>query len=47
MLYFMINLLGKREVIIMNKKVRKVVTWIILLVMVAGIIASITAYAFQ
>ena len=31
----------------MNKKVRQVVTWIILFIMVAGIVASITAYAFQ
>lgn len=43
----MINLIRKREVLIMNKKVRQVVTWIILFIMVAGIVASITAYAFQ
>ncbi len=29
----------------MNKKVRQIVTWITLLVMVLGIIASIVAYA--
>lgn len=43
----MINLIGKREVIFMNKKVRQVVTWIILFIMVAGIVASIAVYAFQ
>ncbi len=31
----------------MNKRVRQVVTWIILFIMVAGIVASIAVYAFQ
>ncbi len=31
----------------MNKRVRQIVTWIILIIMVVGIVASITAYAFQ
>lgn len=43
----MINLIRKREVIFMNKRVRQVVTWIILFIMVAGIVASIAVYAFQ
>ena len=43
----MINLIGKREVIFMNKRVRQIVTWIILFIMVAGIVASIAVYAFQ
>ena len=43
----MINIIRKREVIFMNKRVRQVVTWIILFIMVAGIVASIAVYAFQ
>lgn len=31
----------------MNKKVRKAVTWVTLFIMVAGIVASIVAYALQ
>jgi len=31
----------------MNEKVRKVVAWIMLLVMVVGILASILVYAFS
>lgn len=43
----MINLERKKWGQNMNKKVRQIVTWIILFIMVAGIVASITAYAFQ
>ncbi len=42
----MINLRRQKVREIMNKKVQKIITWIILLIMVVGIIASITAYAF-
>ena len=31
----------------MNKKTQKIIKWIILLIMVGGIVASIAAYAFQ
>ena len=42
----MINLRRQKVREIMNKKVQKIITWLILLIMVVGIIASITAYAF-
>ena len=31
----------------MNKKVRQIVTWIILIIMVLGVAGSILAYAFR
>ncbi len=43
----MINLLRKREVFKMNKKTRKIVTWITLIVMIMGVAATIVGYAIQ
>ena len=40
----MIHFIGKRKVF-MNKKVRQVVAWIILIVMVLGIALTTVAYA--
>ena len=31
----------------MNKKVRQIVTWIILIIMILGVAGSILAYAFR
>ncbi len=40
----MINLLSKLEVIILHKKTKKIAIWIMLILMVGSVIASILAY---